>query len=541
MGLLAIGSALMAWMAFPPWALWPLAWIAPVGWIRIVAWSELPRKYPYRILYAIAFLQWVVMIQWVRLPHWTAGIGMCFLAAYLAIYVPLFIGVARIMVHRWRWSLLLVAPIAWTGLEVARGYLFTGFALMLLGHTQVSVLPVLQIADLFGAYGVSFLIVLVSACFERLLPMRGRESSIAVPVLVAFVALAATLVYGGMRLSVDSSDGEQLKVALIQGSFDTQFDGDYQRNVKAFQDYVRLTQKAVADQSDYDLVIWPESMFTANEPMVTYDVPLQPIPEWDQSLQELQQRVDQMAERTRDKARWIASEANAPLIVGGSWEHLQDGTHSRYNAAMLIEKNGELTDRYFKMHPVMFGEYLPLGGWIPSLYQLSPMGQGLTAGLHPKSFDIDGVRIAPSICFENTVPHLMRRQIKTLAQAGQDPDVLVTITNDGWFWGSSALDVHLACAVFRAIELRRPLLIAANTGFSAHIDADGRLAAKGPRREEAILSTTVNRSHLESPYLLVGDLFPGLCLLIVVVAFGAEGWNRVKRPKHLPPKSVSAS
>ena len=147
-----------------------------------------------------------------------------------------------------------------------------------------------------------------------------------------------------------------------------------------------------------------------------------------------------------------------------------------------MDPRGEITARYFKMHPVMFGEYVPLGEIIPAIYRLFPLPNGLTAGTQPAAVDVKGMIVSPSICFENTIPHLIRGHVAELARRGMSPDVLVNLTNDGWFWGSSILDLQLDCAVLRAVELRRPFLVAANTGFSAWINGNGRIMALGPRR-----------------------------------------------------------
>ncbi len=172
---------------------------------------------------------------------------------------------------------------------------------------------------------------------------------------------------------------------------------------------------------------------------------------------------------------------------------------------------------------------MPLGGMLPWLYQLTPMPSGLTPGEQPRSFEVDGVRVCPNICFENTVPHLIRRQVRWLTAAGDPPDVLVTITNDGWFWGSSLLDVHLTCGVFRAIELRRPMLIAANTGFSATIDATGRVQNQGPRRAEAVLVSELSTRPWSSGYLTIGDSFAGICLVVTLAAAGSQAPRRRRR------------
>ena len=120
----------------------------------------------------------------------------------------------------------------------------------------------------------------------------------------------------------------------------------------------------------------------------------------------------------------------------------------------------------------------------PWLQRLTPLGDNLSAGRAPAMFTLGRLRIAPNICYETVLSHVIRGQINALAARGEEPNVLVNLTNDGWFWGSSELDMHLACGVFRAVECRKPLLIAANTGFSAWIDGDGRILRQGQRRAD---------------------------------------------------------
>jgi apolipoprotein N-acyltransferase len=190
-----------------------------------------------------------------------------------------------------------------------------------------------------------------------------------------------------------------------------------------------------------------------------------------------------------------------------------------------------VVNRYDKVHLVPFGEYVWFADWFPWLYQLTPLHGGSTHGAGPVCMQSEGVRYAPNICYENTLPHFIRRQVAELRAVGQEPDVLVNLTNDGWFWGSAELDLHLACSVFRAIECRKPFLVAANTGFSASIDSDGRILQQGPRRDTAVLVDQVRLDSRRSPYLTVGDWPAGLCLL-VTGGFAVIGWrkSRVARP-----------
>ncbi len=167
----------------------------------------------------------------------------------------------------------------------------------------------------------------------------------------------------------------------------------------------------------------------------------------------------------------------------------------------------------------MFGEYVPLGKLLPFLYRLTPMQEGLTPGDAPLAIKWGRVTLCPNICYENTVPHLIRRQVRQLAATGNSPDAIITITNDGWFWGSSQLDLHLACAIMRAVELRLPLLIAANTGFSASVNARGQVMAKGPRHATGVVWAELHpRIGPDSRYGRWGDRGAIGCALFCAAA-----------------------
>ncbi|HEY2760196.1 MAG TPA: nitrilase-related carbon-nitrogen hydrolase, partial [Pirellulales bacterium] len=157
---------------------------------------------------------------------------------------------------------------------------------------------------------------------------------------------------------------------------------------------------------------------------------------------------------------------------------------------------------------------------------ITPLTGGLTVGTQGVSQELNGIRYAPDICYETVIPHLIRRQVNELRQQDQEPDVLVNVTNDGWFRGSSELDMHLACGVFRAIEMRKPVLIAANTGFSAWIDADGKILRQSSRFKPSYIIADVELDNRHSLYLDYGDLFPALCLVacLGLAATGIWDW-----------------
>jgi apolipoprotein N-acyltransferase len=173
----------------------------------------------------------------------------------------------------------------------------------------------------------------------------------------------------------------------------------------------------------------------------------------------------------------------------------------------------------------MFGEYVPLADRFPFLYRLTPLPGGLTAGTEPLVVHVAGYGVAPTICYETALPRAIRSIVNRLASAGSRPDVIVNLTNDGWFWGSSELDMHLVAAIFRAVEVRTPVLVAANTGFSAAIDGSGRLLARGPRRATEPLMASVCADGRESPWLKAGTL-PLWPTLAVVAILAIEGLVR---------------
>lgn len=521
---LAFLSSLLLWAALPPLDLWPLAWIAPVPWLLLCRRASLPGRRPYRAIWLAGFVFWLAALHWIRLPHPANYIGWFALAGYLAFYIPVFVGLTRIAVHRWRWSIVLAAPVVWTGLELARGHLLTGFTMASLGHTQSRWIELIQVADLAGAYGVGFVVMCLAACIARTTPLEGARFDWR-PAIVGCGLLAVVLAYGTWRLHQPPL-GAGPRVALIQGSIDTEIKSDPAKNELVFREYFQLSQQAVREAGQLDLLIWPETMF--RDSLIEYD-PATVVPppgaKWD---------AEQLADAAHYTRNFIGDTARAlgvPLLLGIDTYRYGAGTVESFNSALEVSAVGDLGDRYDKQHPVMFGEYIPFARRFPLLYKLLPIKSSLSAGDRDVVFQAGNARVAANICFESVLPHLIRGQIVRLRARGEEPDVLVNLTNDGWFWGSSELDMHLVCGVFRAIECRKPLLIAANTGFSADIDSSGRIRQQGPRRATGVLIADVVLDGRTSPYLVIGDVFAGGCLAIVLLLalFGIVSSVRQRR------------
>lgn len=537
---LGLASAALYWAALPPLDLWPVAWIAPVGWLLLIRRRELPGRRPYAALWLVGFLFWMAAIHWLRLPHWATSIGWVALSGYLAFYLPVFVGLTRVAVHRLRLPIMFAAPVVWTGLELARAHLLTGFSMASLGHTQYRWIELIQISDLVGGYGVCFVVMCVAACLTRIVPCEEQRPALW-PLVPAAGLMAAVLAYG--HANVASPPHPTASIALIQGSIDIELKNDPSQRDVIQEHYLELSREAVARYGQVDLIVWPETMF--RETLIVFDdqaaLPqawreeLPNLRHWSQA--EFRRALRQAADRTLSALAALARQLDASLLIGLDTQAFSADGARFFNSAALVRRDGSLLGRYDKMHRVLFGEYVPFADYFPWLQRFTPLPISLAPGAGPASFPVAGLRIAPNICYETVLAHVIRRQVRELADRGEEPDVLINLTNDGWFWGSSELDMHLVCGVFRAVECRKPLLIAANTGFSAWIDSDGRIVERGPRRETGTILARVAAEHRSSLYLTYGDWFAGSCLagcLILAAMAVAARWRRPAAASQKP-------
>jgi apolipoprotein N-acyltransferase len=552
----AFSGTLLFIAALPLVDLQPVAWIAPLPWLWLISLEKLPGRRPYVVLWLAGFALWAVVLFGISLANPALIAGWLGLSAYVAVYTPLFVSLSRQLVHGWRVPLVIAAPLVWTGLEVIRGHFATGFAVGLLGHTQTNFPTVIQIADLGGAYAVSFVMMVAAAgaLDAHYRWWQDREAGASVwRVLFAAGLVAATIIYGRAALSDDPLNYDNydppLRVVLIQGSLDTKFEMSAERVREVMGHYRELTERAIQQHPDFDLLVWPESSCPAY-PYLLVKPDYSPPPEEKLSPEEFSERVEESNRAFATFLADVAKAANASFILSTSTlEYEGTGQPRVYNSALWTDREGKIAGVYHKMHPVMFGEYIPFFDWFPFLYRLTPMPGGLTpgkqaevlhlsrketttyqiAGFEPQTrTSIGNYRLAPNICFESTVPHLVRKQVAQLRARGEEPDILVNVTNDGWFWGSGILDLHLRCSIFRAVELRKPMLIAANTGFSGQIDGNGVVQQLGPRRQPDVLYVEVRRDGRTSLYSQTGDVFGWACAAVplAIMVMGLVNWLR---------------
>ncbi len=549
-------SGLALWASFAPVGASFLAWFAPIGWLALIERKASPNRRGYLVIYLSGLLFWLLNLQGIRLAFWALIFGWIALSVYLAIYIPLFVGITRTLRHQWRVPLAVAAPVVWVGLEVARCFIITGYAASQLGHSQAHLPILIQISDQLGGYGISFLIMSVSVTlFQLWNGYRNHElRSAAVPVAVATTLIIASLSYGWWRLQqadkMYAATEPLLKVTLLQENTPTIFDSDPNRSVIAWGKYLDLTREAAREHGISDLVVWPESTFTAGAPWTQIQLGNE-VPS-DLKKRDASITLDQLAyykQRTatefETKVKRVLAAARNESLMEPPAQAIQDRPHlllgcdaflitsdetKQFNSAILVDPSGEYRDRYDKIHLVMFGEYIPLGPVLQFLADAFQLGS-VQPGESLKCFDVAGGKIAPNICFESMLPEFTSWQVRNLARANQAPDVLINVTNDSWFWGSSILDHHLACSIFCAVENRRPLLAAANTGLTAEIDGCGRVLQVTKRMVKASLLAAPKADARAGMVQQLGYPFAWLCCAVTGIAFFASLANRFRKPK----------
>jgi apolipoprotein N-acyltransferase len=332
-----------------------------------------------------------------------------------------------------------------------------------------------------GVYGVSFLVVWFSlSLFSAARSIFGNPNRRFVwqaEMILPLLTVVGLFIFGYVRAGQGNSPETTLRVTLVQPSIPQTLIWNPKENEKRFQQLIRLTEKALAENTNQesrgqviqildpsnsgetraarlsgktDLLIWPES---AVPEMVRYD-------------KDTYRAVTGLA---RSNHVWMiisSDDAEPPNNISTN----PDDT-DYFNSAFLVTPDGQLADVYHKRKLVIFGEYIPLVRWLPFVKYLTPITGSFTPGDKPVTFELDDLKVnaAPLICFEDTFPGVTR------ASAKDDVDFLVNLTNDGWFGDSAAPWQHMANAVFRAVENNLPLIRCANNGVTCWIDAHGRV------------------------------------------------------------------
>jgi apolipoprotein N-acyltransferase len=400
------------------------------------------------------------------------------LVAYLALFPACFAVIQARARRAFGTRAILLAPFVWVATEMGRTYLWDGFPWELLGYSQVSILPIAQVASLVGVYGLSWLVAMVSAvCTYVTLetrPVRWRVTA------AAAVLIAVTGLWGSMRLRAQplTTAGSPIRVAVVQGNIPQDEKWDPALGSAILQRYINMTREAIARGARF--IIWPESSTPFN-----YE-----------------------EEPTRAEAiRRLAREANLTLLIGSDQiEKIAPVAATRppqsryFNAAFLIGPDGTTAAVYRKIHLVPFGEYVPLKRLLFFVGPIVEAVSDYSPGTDPILLPVFGHLASTAICYEVIYSSLIRSFVT------HGSELLTTITNDAWYGRSSAAYQHWDQASMRAIEQGRYLARSANTGISGFIDPYGRVLQKSKLFESAVLVEDLRFLTDRTVYGRIGDL-----------------------------------
>jgi apolipoprotein N-acyltransferase len=483
-------SGILLWASFPSVNQGYLAWMALVPLLVFLRKTALTRD---------AFLGGTIagFLEFAGLLYWIPGVITRYggappfiawpLYLLLCVSFALFPGIVCAATHycmsRRGPAFLLIAIPAWLSIEYLRGLIpFGGFPWLLLGYSQTEYLPLIQISDLAGVYGVSFLIVAANAAITWIWVCGKRGWIRFAPVLIVGALIAATLGYGVASLRRWDRIEPEYRVAMLQGNLSVEMPGSVLRS-KYEQGYIDMA--AALGERKIDLLLLPEA----------------PTPVFFQYDQEYRDRMSRLARRYP-----------LGLVFSNIFFREEKGVTQYFNSAFFLDHEGREIGRYDKIHLVPFGEYIP---WQKIFFFSETISKDVgnfqSGDRWTTVVDLSHVMSA-LICFEAVFPDLSR----VFVQHGSQ--LILNLTNDGWYGDTSAPYQHLAMARWRAVESRRFLLRASNSGISAVITPGGRLTAEtGLFREESAVGAFSFLSG-ETFYVRHGGWLTASCAIILLLA-----------------------
>jgi apolipoprotein N-acyltransferase len=479
-------------LSFPIVNLWPVAWFFLVPLLLCIRGKKgkdafLLGAFAGAIAY-LGLIYWVVVAvhRYGNIPLPLAIPILLLLVIYLSLYWGAFAFLASYVREKGEWIALLTFPALWVGLEYLRSFLLSGFPWALVGYSQYLNTPIVQIADITGVYGVSFLLILCNTLlFLWIVRWRGRKGVPLQVTIFTIVLVALAFAYGYWKIKTPLTTDKKLTIGVAQGNIeqDVKWDQGFQK--ETLEIYRKLSLEL--SKASPHLVIWPETAVPAYFPSGT--------------------GLDQ-------KVMAIPHQLNTYLLFGSLSSRKQGEEVKVYNSAYLISPRPRILSRYDKMHLVPFGEYVPLSSFFPFFNSLVGIGN-ITPGEEVVVFQLPHGKFGTLICFEVIFPELCRKFVRNGA------DFMVTITNDAWFGRTSAPYQHLAQATFRSIENRIWLVRAANTGVSAFIDPWGRInTASGLFTREVLTGEIDLKGGKMTFYAQYGDLFAIFCSLLGICLIG---------------------
>lgn len=476
----AILSAVLMALSFDLWSF--MAWFALIPLLLVI--DSCAKKTSFYAAWAGGSLFFALHLYWLNLPVLDFGgvfalpgvIGLSVVYILFGFFWALFLRVGQYLIAKYNSNPVLILPSLWFILEFLRVKIFSPLPMGVLGYTQASYPLIIQIADLIGSLGISFLIVFFNCAFFY---FWRKKLSLIKFLAISIVLFLMVIPYGYYRLNQEGSPIVQL--GIVQGNIEQEEKFDPNLVQQNIDNHIELSLKL----DNIDLIVWPESA-----------VPVAPnrnISYWSGFQEQL---------------RSLA----APVVLG----LLNPVNRKVFNSAYLTI-DGEIITEYQKNWLVPFGEYIPFS----SVFGFIDIGfSGNTPGDEIVIFKYDGLDFAAPICYEIMNVNLMRE----MALAS---DYLLNLSNEAWFRESKGLKLLWNITIMRSVETRTPIVKVANTGFSGFIDDRGRVELLLPPHQRAQGSAQVFSANLTSLYLKGGDL-PIFIIVLVFLLFVVKQSHKKK-------------
>ena len=500
--ILAGFSGALLTASFPSIGLPWLAWIALVPLMISLKGQSVKNGFRLGLLtggvHYLTLLYWLVhtLMTFGHLPFYLSVPILFLLVAYMALYPAIF-AAAFSWTYTQPVGFLSTMPAVWVVLEYLRSFFLSGFPWEFLGYSQHRQITLIQVADITGVYGVSFLILSVNVAGfllwryfseRQFLGAMQKRRSAAGGVAISIILVIYTLGYGQWRVSsVDTqiSKSPSRKIAIVQGNIDQAIKWDPAFQISTTEKYIALSKSAMP--SNPDLIVWPE---TAAPFYFLYN-----------------------AGQTEMVITGVRETGTSFLIGSPSFIRRDDKHADFFNSAFLIDPNGNVAGKYDKVHLVPFGEYVPLQEWFPFIGKIVEEVGDFKSGQKGQTLVWGEFPLGIQICYEMIFPDLSREMARNQAA------FLINMTNDAWYGKTSAPYQHFSMAVFRAVENRRSLIRSANTGISGFIDPAGRIIESTQLFEEAVITGSMPVLKTEPFYTRYGDVFALACMAVSILLF----------------------
>jgi len=480
------------------------AWFALSPLILVT--TKVKKPFWWGILFGVFFycgnLYWLnkTLMFFGGLPVFLSIPALLILVFYLSLYYGAFCHILKMLHKRYPIWGLWYAPFVWVGLEWVRSFLLTGFPWSILGYSQHNFIPVIQIAQYTGVYGVSFLLVLANVLFARWIILNCRRR-LALESFVFLLLFLTVIAWGDRKINslheLQKTVKNTVRAAVVQGNIEQTMKWDPEKEKEILDIYDNLTKNS--GHKNPDIFIWPETA-------VPFLVQADP--------------------KKSDRLKELSHTVKAPIVTGAvTFNISKDRQVSYSNSSIIVTPNSKLAKVYDKMHLVPFGEYVPLKDVLFFVEKLVTAVGELTPGKAPHVYRLPSFTFGVVICYEIIFPDLVRKFAKNGAH------MIMNLTNDAWYGDTDAPFQHWAMVAFRSVENRVWVARAANTGISGFINPCGEVVKKTRIFSRTVCTLDVNilEDYNQTFYTQHGDIFAKHCFAfacVLLLICGISGYRK---------------